>query len=84
MVYEWVFFFLDSALFPPVMIRHRPKGGDMGEERRRAERRGDETFEANGRIVHATPNVGAGAAFLDLASKDRDLLERWLRKAAAC
>jgi hypothetical protein len=43
---------------------------------------GDESFEANSRIVHATPNVGAGAAFLELASKDRDLLERWLRKAA--
>jgi hypothetical protein len=43
---------------------------------------GEETLEANSRIVHATPNVGAGAAFLDLASKDRELLERWLRQAS--
>jgi hypothetical protein len=41
-----------------------------------------ETFQANSRIVYAIPNVGAGAAFLDVESKDRALLERWVEQAA--
>ena len=44
---------------------------------------GKETFQSNSRIVYAVPNVGAGAAFVDMESKDRALLERWLGQAAA-
>lgn len=43
---------------------------------------GQETFQSNSRIVHATPNVGAGAVFLDVDFKDQALLERWLGQAA--
>jgi hypothetical protein len=43
---------------------------------------GAETFQANSRIVYSLPNVGAGAAFLDVASTDQALLERWLTQAA--
>jgi PilZ domain-containing protein len=43
---------------------------------------GNETFQANGRIVYSIPNVGAGAAFLDVQSKDQALLERWVGRAA--
>jgi hypothetical protein len=43
---------------------------------------GEETFQAKSRIVYALPNVGAGATFLDVASNDQALLERWLGQAA--
>ena len=43
---------------------------------------GQETFQSQSKIVHATPNVGAGAAFLDMESQDRALLERWVEQAA--
>jgi len=42
---------------------------------------GNETFHADTRIVYSTPNVGSGAAFLDVASQDQVLLERWLQEA---
>jgi hypothetical protein len=41
-----------------------------------------ETFEANGRIAYAIPCVGAGAEFLDLGTKDKELLDRWLVRAS--
>lgn len=40
-----------------------------------------ETFEAKSRIAYAIPCVGAGAEFLDIATKDRELLDRWLHRA---
>ena len=43
---------------------------------------GQETFQSNSKIVYAVPNVGAGAAFLNLESKDQALLERWLEQAS--
>jgi hypothetical protein len=44
---------------------------------------GDEVFQSSSRIVHAIPNVGAGAAFLDIDSDAQALLERWVEQAAA-
>ena len=43
---------------------------------------GDEVFESNTRIAYAIPNVGAGAAFLDVESHGQALLARWLGQAA--
>lgn len=43
---------------------------------------GNETFLADTRVVHSTPNIGSGVEFLDATSKDRALLDRWLQQAA--
>ena len=43
----------------------------------------NETFHSHGRIAYAIPNVGAGAAFLDVEAKDQALLQRWVEQAAA-
>jgi hypothetical protein len=43
---------------------------------------GNETFQANSKIVYSVPNVGSGAAFLDVDSKDQALLHRWLEQAS--
>jgi hypothetical protein len=42
---------------------------------------GHEVFQTRTKIVYAIPNVGAGARFVDVESKDQALLERWLRAA---
>jgi PilZ domain len=43
----------------------------------------DEVFQSNGRIAYSIPNVGAGAAFLDVDSENQVLLEHWVGQAAA-
>ena len=42
---------------------------------------GEETFEAHAKIIYSTPNMGAGAAFLDVDPKHQSLLKRWLDSA---
>jgi hypothetical protein len=42
---------------------------------------GQEVFQSNSRIAYAIPNVGAGAVFLDVDSKDQALLQQWLQQA---
>ena len=41
----------------------------------------EETFEAHAKIIYSTPNMGAGAAFLDVDPKHQSLLKRWLDSA---
>ncbi len=43
---------------------------------------GDLTFESKAKIIYATPNVGAGVAFLDVEPKYEYMLTRWLDEAA--
>ena len=40
------------------------------------------TFQSKARIIYATPNVGAGVAFLDVEPKYDYILRRWLDEAA--
>jgi len=42
---------------------------------------GEETFEAHAKIIYSTPNMGAGAALLDVDPKHQSLLKRWLDSA---
>ena len=42
---------------------------------------GEETIEAHAKIIYSTPNMGAGAAFLDVDPKHQSLLKRWLDSA---
>jgi hypothetical protein len=43
---------------------------------------GDLTFQSKAKIIYATPNVGAGVAFLDVEPKYEYMLTRWLDEAA--
>jgi hypothetical protein len=43
---------------------------------------GDLTFQSKGKIVYATPNMGAGVTFLDVEPKYEYILSRWLEEAA--
>jgi len=43
---------------------------------------GDLTFQSKAKVVYATPNVGAGIAFLDVEPKYEYILNRWLEEAA--
>jgi hypothetical protein len=43
---------------------------------------GDLTFQSKAKIVYATPNVGAGVAFLDVEPKYDYILRSWLDEAA--
>jgi len=43
---------------------------------------GDLTFQSKAKIVYATPNVGAGVAFLEVEPKYEYMLHRWLDQAA--
>lgn len=42
----------------------------------------DQTFQSKAKIIYATPNVGAGIAFLDVEPKFEYILNRWLEEAA--
>ncbi len=43
---------------------------------------GEMTFQAKAKIVYATPNVGAGVAFLEVEPKYNYILNHWLEEAA--
>ncbi len=43
---------------------------------------GEMTFQAKAKIVYATPNVGAGVAFLEVEPKYGYVLNHWLEEAA--
>ena len=43
---------------------------------------GDMTFQAKSKIVYATPNVGAGVAFLEVEPQYAPVLNHWLEEAA--
>jgi hypothetical protein len=43
---------------------------------------GELTFQSKGKIVYATPNVGAGVAFMEVEPKYEYMLNRWLEEAA--
>jgi hypothetical protein len=40
------------------------------------------TFQAKAKIVYATPNVGAGVAFLEVEPKYAHILNHWLEEVA--
>lgn len=40
------------------------------------------TFQSKAKIIYATPNVGAGLAFMDVEPKYDYILRRWLEQAA--
>ena len=42
---------------------------------------GEETFETHAEIIYSTPNMGAGAVFLNVDPKHLSLLKRWLDSA---
>ena len=42
----------------------------------------EHTFQSKARIIYATPNVGAGAVFLDVEPKYESVLKHWLEVAA--
>jgi PilZ domain-containing protein len=42
----------------------------------------EQTFQSKGKIIYATPNMGAGIAFLDVEPKFEYILNRWLEEAA--
>jgi PilZ domain len=43
---------------------------------------GEVTFQSKGKVVYATPNVGAGVAFLDVEPKYEYILKQWLEDLA--
>jgi hypothetical protein len=43
---------------------------------------GNLTFQSKAKIIYATPNVGAGVAFLDVEPKYEYILKHWLEEAA--
>ena len=43
---------------------------------------GDLTFQSKAKIIYATPNVGAGVAFLDVEPKYDYVLRRWMDDAS--
>ena len=43
---------------------------------------GELTFQSKGKVVYATPNVGAGIAFLEVEPKYEYILKRWLEDLA--
>jgi PilZ domain len=42
----------------------------------------EKMFAAKGRIIYSQPNMGAGVAFLEVASQFQAILEHWLEEAA--
>jgi PilZ domain len=43
---------------------------------------GEVTFQSKGKVVYATPNVGAGVAFLEVEPKYEYILKQWLEDLA--